>query len=132
MADALSRQSVSATSQLCATSSVVVLTWRSTLAAESYNKDAKAAHLISQLSLDANAVPGFQYKQWLLYYKDRHYVRLFVNLQQHLLAMYHNSLEQHLCWPKLHSCFDVCNNVRCNSGTEPLMGQGGHGPPSNF
>lgn len=44
--DAFSRQPVFVASQLCATSFVMIPTWRSTLA-KSYNKGTKAAYIIS-------------------------------------------------------------------------------------
>lgn len=64
--------------------SVVVPTWM-------HNGDPTTTELIEQLFVEDAAVPGYQLKTGILFYKDRMYVGISTSLRHKLLDSYYNS-----------------------------------------
>jgi transposase InsO family protein len=123
VADALSRRA-HAPAHLCALSTVTPK-WLSEVV-HSNNSDPKAQELITQLTIDPKAIPGFTFHNGILRYKNKVWVGPSVELQSKIVQALHSSplgghsgipvtvrrIKQYFVWPGLkklvHQLVSAC------------------------
>lgn len=87
-ADALSRCPPSSDS--CAALTTLVPSWL-TLVTASYDGDSFMQDMIAKLSLDPNAAPNYTLQSGILRYKNRIWVGTASDIQNRLIAAFHDS-----------------------------------------
>jgi hypothetical protein len=89
--------------------------WLSSVQA-SYDADPHATVLISKLSLKANSIPNYTYKDGLLRYKSRIWIGQQTELQSQMIQVLHNSaVGGHSCAPVTYRRL---KNIFCMEGYE--------------